>query len=65
VAKWAATFDALSPLKTLGRGYAIVTRQGDEHLIQSAETVKIGDRITVKLRAGKLGCLVEAVHGFI
>jgi exodeoxyribonuclease VII large subunit len=48
-----ARLDALSPLKVLGRGYAIATRE-DGRAIRRAGDVKPGDRIAVRVAAGRV-----------
>jgi len=53
-----SALDALSPLKVLGRGYAIASTD-DGAVLRSAASVSVGDRIHVKLAGGSLGCLVE------
>ena len=54
----AASLDALSPLKVLGRGYAVATRK-DGSVLRSAADVSPGERIDLTLRSGALECLVE------
>ena len=54
-----ARLQALSPLATLGRGYAIV-RAGAVAL-RDASTVSPGDRLEIELASGGLGARVEAV----
>ncbi len=54
----AAAMDALSPLKVLGRGYAIVSRQ-DGGVVRSSAEVSPGEHIDLTLRDGMLECLVE------
>jgi exodeoxyribonuclease VII large subunit len=44
-----AALDALSPLKVMARGYAVVFRQQDGHLVRRAEEVRAGDEISVRL----------------
>jgi exodeoxyribonuclease VII large subunit len=56
-----ARLQALSPLGTLARGYAIV-RAGGEALRESA-AVAPGDRVDVELASGGLGARVEDVRG--
>ena len=56
----AAKLDALSPLKVLGRGYAIAEKNGAA--LRRAEDAAVGDRITVRLSGGSLDCAVEEVH---
>jgi exodeoxyribonuclease VII large subunit len=55
-----ARLQALSPLATLARGYAIV-RAGGEALRDSA-SVTAGDRVDVELATGGLGARVEEVR---
>ncbi len=58
----AAKLDALSPLKVLGRGYAIAEKDGAP--VRDAADVDIGDRLDIRLAGGSLGCVVEDVrHG--
>lgn len=58
----AATLDALSPLKVLGRGYSMLTNEMGEILRSSAETVS-GETITATLSDGQLICTVnECIH---
>ena len=54
----AAALDAMSPLKVLGRGYAIAKRD-DGTVIKKAGDVKPGDRLTVKLQKDEIKCIVE------
>lgn len=51
--------DAFNPLRTLERGYSMVTKDGQ--LISSAKSVDKGDKITVKLSDGELEAVVEKV----
>ena len=53
-----AKLDALSPLKVLGRGYA-VARTEDGGILRSSDQVQPGDRIRLRLAQGSLGCRVE------
>ena len=57
-ASLAAALDAMSPMKVLGRGYAIA-RKADGEVIKGASDVAPGDRITVRLREDQIGCVVE------
>jgi len=54
-----ATLQVVSPLATLERGYAIVTRDQDDKLLQHADQVEVGDRISARLAHGELQCRVE------
>ena len=53
----AAKLDALSPLATLQRGYAIASL--NQQILRHANQVMIGDKITVQLLEGSLGCTVD------
>jgi len=57
-ARLAAALDAMSPLKVLGRGYAIPKRD-DGTVIKTAKDVKPGDKITVRLKKDEIKCVVE------
>ena len=56
----AATMDAISPLKVLGRGYGFVTKETG--IVKSAKDLAPGDQIAVRLHQGSADCLVQAVH---
>ena len=55
----ASSLDAMSPLKVLGRGYAIARSEETGAVIRSASDVSDGDRITVRLRSDEIRCRVE------
>lgn len=57
-AQLAAKLDAMSPLKVLGRGYAMAQSM-DGTVLKSAQQVNAGDRITVRLGEGTLDCTVN------
>jgi len=57
----AAALDAMSPLKVLGRGYA-VARTADGAILKSYRDAPAGSRIDVTLGEGGLLCTVEAVY---
>jgi exodeoxyribonuclease VII large subunit len=52
----------MSPLKVLGRGYAII-RRPDGAVVKSAADVKAGDRIKVRLQRDEIGATVELNSG--
>jgi exodeoxyribonuclease VII large subunit len=54
---------ALSPLLTLGRGYAVVQKYPELVVVKDAAQVAAGDRLNVILQDGELDCLVEGVGG--
>jgi exodeoxyribonuclease VII large subunit len=49
----------LSPLNTLNRGYAIVSREEDGHIIHASSEVERGNRVRARLSQGSLVCRVE------
>ena len=56
--RMAAALDALSPLKVLGRGYAIA-RSEDGTVLTAPEQVQVGQAVDLRLRDGSLVCRVE------
>lgn len=58
---YAAQLDATSPLKVLGRGYAMVKNEVLEP-IKSASRIKEGENITVIMRDGKLLCTCDKIE---
>ena len=59
-ASLAASLDAMSPLKVLGRGYAMALK--GEDIVQSASALQIGDKLKLQLRDGVASCCVESVE---
>ena len=55
------SLDTISPLATLDRGYAIVTRQADDHVLHKASAVKVGEHIEARLAKGRLLCRVDKI----
>ncbi|MBL1274505.1 MAG: exodeoxyribonuclease VII large subunit [Ectothiorhodospiraceae bacterium] len=53
--------DSVSPLATLGRGYAIV-KKPDGTVVRKSSEVNVGDAVTTQLGFGQLDCRIEAVH---
>lgn len=53
------TLDGVSPLNTLKRGYAIITK--DEAVVDSVQQVTVNDRIKAKLSDGVLECVVSSI----
>ena len=53
---------AVSPMATLGRGYAIV-RDNDGRIVRSPATVQSGDPLTVQVRDGQFGVVVTEDGG--
>jgi exodeoxyribonuclease VII large subunit len=61
LANAAATLDALSPLATLQRGYAIATTENHK-VIRDTKQIKAGDSIIVKITQASLYCKVDKVE---
>jgi len=53
------SLDTVSPLATLGRGYAIVSRAGQREILRVATAVGPGDRVEARLAQGRLLCTVD------
>ena len=56
----AAKLDALSPLKVIGRGYSVAEKDGA--VLRSVDEVRPGEKISLRMRGGKLDCMVEGVY---
>jgi len=55
------SLDTISPLATLDRGYAIVTRQADKQILHEANAMQTGDQIEARLASGRLLCTVDDI----
>ncbi|MGD8811353.1 MAG: exodeoxyribonuclease VII large subunit, partial [Thioalkalispiraceae bacterium] len=53
------SLDTVSPLATLQRGYAIVTKGTGNKIIRSSNTVKAGDKVVTRLAQGKLFSTID------
>jgi exodeoxyribonuclease VII large subunit len=58
----ARTLNAVSPLETIGRGYAVVTSTKTGDVISSVSQVETGDSVSAQLKDGKLDCTVDMVN---
>jgi exodeoxyribonuclease VII large subunit len=56
------TLQAVSPLETIGRGYAVITRADTGEVISTTSGAKPGDRIFARVSDGKLGCTVNEIE---
>jgi exodeoxyribonuclease VII large subunit len=54
------TLNTVSPLATLGRGFALVKRVADGALVTNADSVAVGDEIEARLAHGTLKARVTA-----
>ena len=54
------TLNTVSPLATLGRGFALVKRVADGTLVTNADSVAVGDEIEARLAHGTLKARVTA-----
>lgn len=57
LARLASALDAMSPLKVLGRGYAIAQKE-DGSLLTSVQQAVVGDQVSLRLSDGTLSCEV-------
>ena len=57
-AQLTAKLDAMSPLKVLSRGYAMVQSE-DGAVLRSSKQVNTGDQVRVRLGEGTLRCTVN------
>jgi exodeoxyribonuclease VII large subunit len=55
------TLDAVSPLATLGRGFAVVSRVSDGALLRDAAQVPVGEQIEARLAKGRLHAQVISI----
>jgi exodeoxyribonuclease VII large subunit len=55
-----ASLDAMSPLRVLTRGYAIPTDEAG-NVVRSVTEICTGDRLSLTMSDGSLGCLVDDV----
>jgi exodeoxyribonuclease VII large subunit len=56
------TLDAVSPLATLGRGFAVVSRVDDGALLRDAAQAPVGTEIEARLSKGRLRAKVSAIR---
>ncbi len=56
------TLHAISPLATLDRGYALVTRPSDNTVIHSATQLKTGDIVNTRLAKGQFTSQVQEIE---
>lgn len=61
LAATASKLDALSPLKVLGRGYAI-GYTADGQVLDSITRTKTGDAVSLRLTDGQVNCQVLSIQ---
>lgn len=61
LAKQAATLEALSPIRTLHRGYSICREQKTGRILRHASNVKVGDVIDIQLADAHLESVVSKI----
>lgn len=57
-----ARLEALSPLHTLARGFSVVERQTDKHIIRNAAELAIGEEVMLRLHQGSALCRIEETY---
>ena len=62
LSRLAQTLNALSPLATLERGYAVVRHAESGAVLRDAGAVNPGERVRAQLARGALDCRVEKIH---
>jgi len=58
-----ATLNAVSPLSTLARGYAIVTTVATGQVVRDAAVLGPGDSVTARFARGEADCEVLRTRG--
>lgn len=59
--KLSASLDALSPLKTLSRGFAAIKKEGT--IVSSVKALVVGDSVSLTLKDGSAECEIKSVEG--
>ena len=57
---YAGRLDAISPLKTIERGYSITLKQKDRNIVGSISDVRKGDELEIIVKDGTIECSVES-----
>ncbi len=60
LAKLASTLQAVSPLATLSRGYAVLTSPKN-HVVTDTQACKVGEQLTAQLHRGRLRCEIKEI----
>ena len=64
LAQLARTLNAVSPLETIARGYAVASDTETGELISSVSQITPGDRVTTRLADGSFDSTVDSVKKF-
>lgn len=62
LANLARTLNAVSPLETIGRGYAVIKASETGEVISTVSQVKAGDSVSAQLKDGTLDCTVDSIN---
>ena len=62
LASQAHALETVSPLATLSRGYAIVSRAESGEVLRDARQLVVGERINARLHRGSADCIIEEIH---
>ena len=61
-AQTVATLDAMSPLRVLGRGYAVATKGAKHTVVTDAAALKQGDTLHIQFAKGAADCRVTDIE---
>ena len=62
LAAQAHALETVSPLATLGRGYAIVSTAENDRVLHRSDEVMVGEMVRARLHQGHLLCRVEEIE---
>ena len=62
LANQAHALETVSPLATLGRGYAIVSTVEQDKVLHRSDEIKVGERVRARLHQGQLLCRIEEIE---
>ncbi len=53
---------SLSPLLTIARGFSVVRRTSDRHIVTSVQQVQPGDKLDIQVADGRVSAQVNTTH---
>jgi len=56
-----AKLNTVSPLATLERGYAIITKHDSKNVVSNAKGLRVGDKVDAKLAKNSLICIIDEI----